>query len=283
MKKRLRAFIKVILYLVSGIQQRWTTHAISAHSAQIAYFFLLSIFPFMIFILAVLGKLEITYTLVNMATMHLVPVEATTAVESFVKNLLKANLETVVPISLLTSFWTASKAFGALEIGLNTAFEVEKRRSYIRGRLVSLIMTMALTVMIIIALTLPSMGTGFTAFVSRYIHMPMALVSFLNNGRWYVIIDVFIIVLFALYIWMPNIKLRVRDILPGMFFAIVCWWGLSLSFSFMVAQIKNFSIIYGSLGAVVSLMIWLYFIGLILMIGGEINALLIEYKVVNKD
>lgn len=277
----IRRLFKKILYVITGVQQRWGNHAISAYSAQMAYFFLLSIFPFLIFLLAVLGKMEITYTIVNTAALELVPSEAMVAVEGFVKNLLKANLETLVPISLLTSLWTASKAFSALECALNTAYEVEKRRSYIRGRGVGLIMTVALSAMIIVALTLPSMGFEFTTAISQYVQVSPSLISFLNNGRWYLILSIFILVLFSLYIWLPNIQLKVRDILPGTCFAIFGWWALSVSFSVLVQQVSSFSFIYGSLGAVVTLMIWLYFIGLILMIGGEINALLSEYKAVN--
>lgn len=249
----------------------------SAYAAQMAYFFVLSIFPFLIIAFAVLGKLDITYSVVSSAYQQLVPVEAYEIIDGYIKSLLSANLETVVPISLVASLWTASQAVGALERALNRAHEVTAPRRYIKSRLFGLMMTVLLLSLLLVSIVLPNITIGFLDWLSGHIHMSKAIRQTIAYGRWLLLSGLFIVVLTLFQMMMPNVKLKLRQVWPGVLVNFGGWGILSIGFSLFVRYFSNISFVYGSLGAVITLMIWLYFVGLLIMLGAEVNAALIKY------
>ncbi len=272
-----------IRFIVKELYSRVVEHNLTGYSAQMAYFFLLSIFPFLILFFAVLGKLQITYDVVSAAYMQVMPVEAFSIIDSYIKGLLAAKLETVLPISLIASLWTASKAVNALERAFNRAHEVPQRRKYIYGRLIGVLVTLFLVLILIIALTLPSMGSNFIGWVNQFVRLPIGLKYFFAYGRWIVLISFFITILSVIYSWLPNITLTFVQVIPGVIFTMVGWSCLSVGFSIFIQYFSNISFIYGSLGTIITLMIWLYFIGILIMFGAEINAVLIKWHEIQKQ
>lgn len=270
--------MKKISFVLRELYWRVGEHNLTAYSAQMAYFFLLSIFPFLILLFAVLGKLQITYDVFSSAYMQLVPVEAYSIIDSYIKNLLAADLDTLLPISLLASLWTASKAVNSLERALNRAHEVPQPRKYFYGRLIGVAVTMLLMCILIIALTLPSMGNDFILFLSKHMSIPFAIELFLYYGRWLLLMVVFAGVLAIVYSLVPNLKLSLEEVMPGVVFTMIGWMGLSVGYSYFIQYFSNISFVYGSLGAVITLMIWLYFVGILIMLGSELNAILMKWR-----
>lgn len=265
-------------FVIKELYGRANEHNLTAYSAQMAYFFLLSIFPFLIILFALLGRLQITYDVFSSAYMQVVPTEAYSIIDSYIKNLLAAKLETILPISLLASLWTASKAVNALERALNQAYEVPQPRKYIYGRLLGMLVTILLMLILIIALILPSMGSGFTALLSNHIRFTPGFELFISYGRWLMLLTFFMLILAMIHSWLPNIHMQFKDVLPGVVFTMAGWMCLSLGFSYFVQLATNISFVYGSLGAVITLMIWLYCVGILIMLGAELNAILIEWR-----
>lgn len=265
------------IFLVRELYYRAGEHQMSAYAAQIAYFFVLSIFPFLIIAFAVLGKLEITYTVVSSAYQQLVPFEAYQIIDGYIETLLSAKLEAVVPISLLASLWTASQAVGALERALNRAHEVASPRRYIKSRLFGLMMTVLLLSLLLISIVLPNLTSDFLDWLSGHLHMTMAFRQAIAYGRWLLLGSLFLVVLTLIQMVMPNVKLTIREVWPGVLVNFGGWGVLSIGFSGFVRYFSNISFVYGSLGAVITLMIWLYFVGLLIMFGAEVNAAIIKY------
>lgn len=270
--------MKKTSYCVSELYKRVSQHNLTSYSAQMAYFFLLSIFPFLILLFAILGKLSVTYDLASMAYMQIVPPEAYVIIDGYIEQLLDANLETVLPISLVASLVTASRAMNALERAFNQAYEVSHPRKYLYGRIVGVLMTILVMVVLIIALTLPSMGESFLEFVQRWTLLGEGFKQLFFYGRWLIMIGVFGLVLTVLYLVMPNKKLKLDSVLPGVAITMVGLMALSAGFSYFVRSFSNISFVYGSLGTVITLMLWLYFVGILLMIGAELNAVLLEWS-----
>ncbi len=271
-----------ISYCVRELYKRVGEHNLTSYSAQMAYFFLLSIFPFLILLFAILGKLSITYDLASVAYMQIVPPEAYVIIDGYIEHLLEANLETVLPISLIVSLITASKAMSALERAFNTAYEVSQPRKYFYGRVIGVLMTTLVMAVLIIALTLPSMGMSFFEVLKIGITMGSGFQLFIYYGRWLVMIASFVFVLSIIYKVMPNRNLKLSSVLPGVLITMVGMMALSAGFSFFIRSFSNISFVYGSLGTVMTLMIWLYFVGIVLMLGAEINAVLLEWQEKNE-
>jgi len=94
--------------------------------------------------------------------------------------------------------------------------------------------------------------------------------------RW-LVPPVLIYVVFSLIYWLvPNLKIQFKSVLPGALFATVGWILTSLAFSFYVGSYGNYSSTYGSIGGIIVLMMWLYFSAIILMLGGQLNAVMLE-------
>lgn len=265
------------MFLVKELYIRTGEHQMSAYAAQMAYFFVLSIFPFLIIAFAVLGKFDLTYTVVSSAYQQLVPVEAYVIIDGYIKSLLSANLETVVPLSLLASLWTASKAVSALERALNRAHEVSEPRRYLKSRLFGLMMTVLLLSLLLVSIILPNITIGFLDWLSLHVAMSKGIRQVIAYGRWLLLAGLFIVVLTLFQLVMPNVKLKLKQVWPGVIVNFGGWGILSIGFSLFVRSFSNISFVYGSLGAVITLMIWLYFVGLLIMLGAEVNAALIKY------
>lgn len=269
--------MKKVSFIIKELYWRVGEHNLTAYSAQMAYFFLLSIFPFLIILFAILGKLQITYDVFSTAYTQVVPAEAYTIIDNYIKSLLAANLEAILPISSLASLWTASKAVNALERALNRTHDIPLGRKYVYGRGLGILVTILLMSILIVALTLPSMGKNFVAFLELHMNIPVVLMMFLSYGRWVVLMTFFFLILGMIYSWLPNIHLKFQEVIPGVIFTMLGWMCLSVGFSYFVQYFSNISFVYGSLGTVITLMIWLYFIGMLIMLGSELNAILIKW------
>lgn len=274
--------MKKIGFIFKELYWRVGEHNLTAYSAQMAYFFLLSIFPFLIILFAVLGKLQITYDMFSSAYTQVVPAEAYTIIDNYIKSLLAANLEAILPLSSIASLWTASKAVNSLERALNKAHDVPQPRKYVYGRGLGILMTILLMSILIVALTLPSMGKNFVAFLNQHMTIPVILMLFLSYGRWIVLISFFVLILGMIYSWLPNIRLQFVEVIPGVLFTMIGWLCLSVGFSYFVQYFSNISFVYGSLGTVITLMIWLYFVGMLIMLGSELNAILIKWREIER-
>lgn len=274
--------MKKIGYYLSELYIRVGEHNLTSYSAQMAYFFLLSIFPFLILLFAILGKLSVTYNLASMAYMQIVPPEAYAIIDGYIEQLLEADLETVLPISLIASLMTASKAMSALERAFNQAYEVSQPRKYFYGRVIGVLMTTLVMGALIIALTLPSMGKRFFEILKVGIHLGSGFELFFFYGRWLIMMAAFVFVLSIIYMVIPNRKLKFTSVLPGVLITMVGMMALSASFSYFIEYFTNISFVYGSLGTMITLMIWLYFVGILLMLGAEINAMILEWQETDK-
>lgn len=270
--------MKKISYCFRELYKRVGEHNLTSYSAQMAYFFLLSIFPFLILLFAILGKLSITYDLASMAYMQIVPPEAYVIIDGYIEQLLDAKIETVLPISLIASLLTASRAMNALERAFNQAYEVSQPRKFIYGRVIGVLMTAMVMVVLIIALTLPSMGNNFLEFVQKWTLLGEGLKQLFFYGRWPVMIGVFGFVLTVIYRVLPNKQLKLDSVLPGVLVTMIGLMVLSAGFSYFIHSFSNISFVYGSLGAVITLMVWLYFVGILLMLGAELNAVLLKWN-----
>lgn len=270
--------LRLLRFTLKEMFYRVGEHNLTAYSAQMAYFFLLSIFPFLILVFALLGKLDITSMVMSSAYMQFMPAEAYSIIDAYIKHLLDANLEAVLPVSLLASLWTASKAVNSLERALNTAYEVEQPRKYWIGRFLGMVITILFMIIMIGALTLPSMGRSFIQAMEVHFDLSPLLVYFLYYGRWTLLILIFVLILGLIHTILPNKKMKPLQVAPGILLTFLGWIGLSLGFSAFLKYFTNISFVYGSLGAVITLMIWLYFVGILVMLGGELNAIILKWQ-----
>jgi len=171
-------------YFFKEIYERLGRHHLTAFSAQMAYFFVLSIFPFMIFLFAILSRLEVAYDLMSSSNLEFIPQAALSVVQDYIKNNLAADSGSVLSVSILAALWSASKAVGSLQRALNAAFEVRGRKSPLTAIGLSLIFTLGLSFAVVVMLVLPSLSSRVIDALRLYIPIPEAFVTLFMIARW---------------------------------------------------------------------------------------------------
>jgi len=253
-------------------------HDIFGRGAQMAYFFILSIFPFVIFLFGILSNLSMSYSGFFDGIAKIVPKEVVSVMGDYVSDLVpQANIN-YLSISALITIWSASRGIHALRQAMDRAYGVVSVKKFWRKRVLSIIYTMALMVAIVFALTLPSMGKDFVYFIEYTFKLDLGLVKILLAYRWPLIIAFFFMVISFFYYVSFDRHDKWREVIPGTLFAMVGWVALSALFSEFVNNFGRYTLIYGSLGAIVVLMVWFYMSSIVLMLGGEINSIYYSFK-----
>lgn len=241
-------------------------------AAQQAYYYMLALFPMMILLVAIVPYLNIQpETAINFVN-KVMPPETAQIFKDNVINIISQRNGGLLTFGIIGTIWSASNGMNAFMKAMNDAFDVEETRSFIKSRLISILLTLGLILAFVVALLLPVFGRVILDLVQSIIPVPPKFELIIRVLRWVIAIAVMVGVLSLLYRIAPNKHYPWKHVIPGAIFATIIWQLISLGFSFYVSNFGNYSATYGSLGGVIVLMLWLFLTGLALVIGGEINA-----------
>jgi membrane protein len=243
-------------------------------SAQLAYFFLLSLFPLLVVVVTLIGYLPISTDFLNLMLASVAPPDSMLLIEENVQQLVKDQNGHLLSIGIIGTLWAASNGINAIMRVLNSAYEVKEDRSFIVSRFIAVVFTIAMVGIIVLAILLPVLGKMIGIYLFSLFGLSNDFVTVWEMLRWVLTSIVFFIVFLFLYRFAPNAKVVFKDVFWGSLFATIAWQFTSYIFSFYVANLANYSTMYGSLGAVISLMIWFYISAFIVIVGGIINATL---------
>lgn len=255
---------------------------IAGLAAQLAYFFLLSLFPLLIFIVTLLPYLNLDEAQVFRFIENYAPAEVYILIEGTLSDILLNRNGGLLSIGIIGTIWSASNGMNAIVKSLNRSYEIEETRPFFIVRGLSVVFTLLMIVLFIIALILPVFGQQIGSILFSYFGFEESFIKLWNNLRWTITPLIMFVVLVALYWIVPNQKLFLKSVLPGAAFATIGWISVSLGFSYYVTNFGNFSSTYGSIGGIIVLMLWLYITGIILLVGGQINAVMQERKIALK-
>ncbi|SDI28646.1 YihY/virulence factor BrkB family protein [Alteribacillus bidgolensis] len=243
-------------------------------AAEQAFYYMLALFPMMILFLSILPYLSMDGQRVMMVVETALPRDTTRMIEENVLSVVSDSNSGLLTFGIIGTIWSASTGMNAFIRAMNEAFNVENQRSFLNGRLLSILLTIGMIVTFLIIFALFIFGEVILNTVSNYVFMPDETESLLKVVRWILTVLVMITILCCLYYFAPNKKITFKHVLPGAITATIIWQVVSLGFSFYVNNFGNYSDMYGSLGGVIVLMLWLFLTGLALVIGGELNAIL---------
>lgn len=241
--------------------------------AQLAYFLLLSLFPMLIFLMTLIPYLNLQQEQVFDFLADVMPGEVYSLIEGTLSEVLTNQNGGLLSVGVLGTIWSASKGVDALMKGLNKAYDVDGRAGF-KNRLLSLVFTVALVAVIIVALVFPVFGQQIGHIIFGYLGVEESFESMWTFIRWITPPALIVVTLMAMYWIVPNTDPRLKfiSVFPGAIFATLGWVALTYGFSFYINNFGNYSATYGSIGGVIILMLWLYFTGMILIFGGLINA-----------
>lgn len=247
-------------------------------ASQLAFFFLLSLFPLLIFLMTLLPFLNLDQGEVFLFIREYAPESVAQLIEKTLGEVLANRHGGLLSIGALATIWSASKGMNALTKALNRSYFAAETRSFLVARAMSVVFTIALIVVLVIALVLPVFGQQIGTLAFSYFGLEEGFLKLWGSIRW-IVPPILIFLIFAAIYWVvPNLKIRLKSVVPGAIFSTVGWIVTSLAFSFYVGNYGNYSNTYGSIGAIIVLMMWMYFSAIILMLGGQLNAVMTERK-----
>ncbi|MDI2587110.1 YihY/virulence factor BrkB family protein [Psychrobacillus sp. NEAU-3TGS] len=252
---------------------------ITGLAAQLAYFFLLSLFPLLIFIVTLLPYLNLDEAQVFRFLENYAPQDVYLLIEDTVSDILLTRNGGLLSIGIIGTIWSASNGMNAIVKSLNRSYNLDETRPFFIVRGLSVVFTLIMIVLFAVMLVLPVFGQQIGTILFSYFGFEDGFVKLWNSLRWAITPIIMLIVLTALYWIVPNQKLFLRSVFPGAIFATVGWIIVSLGFSYYVSNFGNYSSTYGSIGGIIVLMLWLYISGIMLLVGGQINAVTQERKI----
>lgn len=247
----------------------------STYAAALAYRVLFSLFPFLVFLTTLLGFLGLPefFDWMRAQAAYLLPSAAMDLVDSVV-----TELETpqggLMSVAIALALWSASAAMLGTMNALNVAFEVKERRPMWKRFAVSLVYTVCLALMMTIAATMMVTGPDFLTWLSRYVGLDAVFVSLWAWLRWPIAVFMLLLVVGVVYWAAPNAKVPFRLITPGAVLAVTSWIGASLAFGFYVTHFASYNKTYGSMGAVIVLLLYFFISAAVMLLGAELNAVL---------
>jgi membrane protein len=246
-------------------------------AAALSYYFLLALFPLLIFLTAALGYFADSGTELRKSLLYylasVAPRTASTLVRSTVAEITENADGSKLSFGLLAALWFASYGMGAVGETLNSAYGVRESRAWWRVRLVSLGLTVALAVLIVSALALMFYGGEIGESLAARLDLGDAFKAAWTILQW-PIVFAFVLFAFALiYYFAPDLKhQKWYWITPGSLAGVVLWLLFSFAFRVYLYYFDRYSITYGSLGAVIVLLLWFYLTGAAILVGGKVNA-----------
>lgn len=247
------------------------------HAAALSFYFLLALFPLLLFLISLLGYFAETGTELRAQLLgylsRVVPRSASTLIYTTVDEITQNTSGGKLSFGLLTALWVASSGMGAIGDALNAAYGVRESRPWWRVRASAIGLTVALAVLIISALIIVLYGGEIGEAVANYFNQGTRFTVLWSVAQVPLMLA-FVLFAFALiYYFAPNLyDQKWYWITPGSLGGIALWLLVSFLFRVYLRYFDSYSVTYGSLGAVIILMLWFYLTGVAILIGGKINA-----------
>ena len=248
MKRLLKKVGKAVGSLVNDIME----DSVSAYSAQAAFFIIISAFPMIMLLLTMLRFLPYFSGGVPLIRISFLPDDVNAFVQTMLQEIIDNSSNTVISISAITALWSSSTGIYSIMLGLTAAYSIKETRGYIRMRSLAILYTFVFLIMIIAALGVLVFGNSIYHALINYLPFAADHVAIISKGiRW--LLGFGVLVLFFEM-------------------SAVGWTVFSYLYAYYIENFANYANIYGSLTAVVLLMLWLYFCMFIMLVGAEINV-----------
>ena len=270
---------QTVLLLIRNYSQ----HNVGKNAAALAYYLLFAIFPLLIFASNLLGLLKLDVYAITQTLSNFLPKDIVGLIESYLDYISHTSGHLLLWFSLVFSIWFPMRAVKGLMDDVRLAHHLSKPPNSLKYRLRQLIYTVVFLVVIILTLALTTLGEHVLGYIGRLLpestprisgfipdfwqylrFIPMALLMFAALG--------------ALYAFSMDKRPPIRQILPGIIAALISWMIVSIGFSFYVENFAHYSLIYGTMGAMIVLLMWLYMTALVLILGAEFNAALTKIR-----
>ncbi|MDY5943589.1 MAG: YihY/virulence factor BrkB family protein [Oscillospiraceae bacterium] len=257
--------------------QRYFDHHVARDSAALTYYLLFALFPLLIFLSNLVGMMSLDINQF-LAWLHpIMPQEALEIIEQYLIYVSRDSSRQLLWFSLIFSIYFPYRAASALMGSVRKAYGAQPPTHFWRYQFKLLLYTLCLIVIIVLSIALSVVGGRVLNFVSGYISLSDGFIELWSRLR-FAVLGFFVFFAIALMYALAQESRTMNRIWPGAAASLVMWLALSFLFSFYVENIARYSVIYGTLGAVIVLLLWLYLAAMMLIMGAEFNSVLMTLR-----
>jgi membrane protein len=203
---------------------------------------------------------------------RLLPPDSMGLVRRVLSDVITPNRGTFLSLGIFGTLWASSGGFSAAIEALNIAYGVRDDRPFWKTRPLAMGLAIVIGVLMLVALSVMMVGPRFGEWLAGQVHLSHLFVLLWPYVHWSLAIAFTILAVEAMYFLAPNVKQRLRATLPGAILAVGCWIALSYVLGLYFRHFAHFNKTYGTLGAPIALMTWLYWTGFALLVGAELNC-----------
>ncbi len=279
LKKHCSRFFSPIIQLF----RRARLHNIGNTGAQTAFFFILAMFPFIIFINTVVASLDIPKESAIEFLNPVFPKQIVSFLSGYLDTINSTGGMSIFSMGILLAVFTSSKSVRALTNAFNCAYDTKSSRNFFSGILFSMLFIILFALIIISCIILVALGNDLITKALFNAENSVALRNLIDAWRWSTTSLIIFFSISMIYKLLPSKKVSFSETLPGTFFTLFGFLILTGGFSFYVNNIVPASFFYGSIGTVILFMLWMYFISIILILGAELNKIVVDLKKTQKE
>lgn len=259
--------------------RRFAEHDMSTYASALAFQAFFSIFPFLLFLIALLGFLNLSqfFDWLKLQVAVMVPAQAVDQITKVIEQIESPNAG-LLSLGIAVAIWSASSGIRAAMIALNVAYGVQERRPAWLRILLSVIYTVGLACLLALAGLMFSVGPGAAQWVSRQFGLGTDLALLWSLLRWPIWLALLALTVTLIYSLAPNRRQRLRALLPGALLSIFTWVAASIAFNIYLSNFANYSALYGSIGTIIAILFYFSLTASVLLFGAEVNAVLEQQK-----
>ena len=250
---------------------------VTAYAAQISFYLLLSLFPFLILLVTVLTQtqlIDVSQLLDMMRSSNIFPEMAINVISDTFSGVTLPSAS--LPFYIVVVLWAASRGIRAVMNGIHMAFRTRDAHNIIVRFLLSFLYTLGFVLVVVLFAVLVLFGDSLFSWLSETFRLFFLMSTLVRLIR-YLIPLLFLIFLYTLlYKVIPAKELKIGDVLPGSLFAALSSFLISQGFSLYISHFGNYSALYGSIAGIIAICTWLYLFSLMMVLGAEINACIYE-------
>ena len=267
---------KTGLQVIRQLVKRYFRDHVGQSAAELAYYLLFSLFPLLIFLHAAISMLHLSPQMLADTLGSILPPQAADLVITYLSYIQGLDTPLLLYACLFLTVYAVSRATTSLIRSLTHAYRLRRQSRFSLGA--GVILTLLLLASLIVLMLLMVISENLLLQIDRYITLPDLLIRLWNLLRLMVAPVYMLLVLTGLYATVGYRHYRFRQALPGAVFVVVLGFGVSSAFSYYINHAARYSVLYGSLAAFMVLMLWLYLMGAVIILGGELNHILANRK-----
>ena len=247
----------------------------STYASALAYQMLFSLFPFILFLIALIGFLHLPdfFTWLREESAVVLPPQALEQVNPVIDQLQQSK-GGLLSVGIVIALWTASAGVRLMMSAMNAAYDVVEGRPIWKRFPLSIFYTIGIAGMLLAAAGLMVLGPQVMGWLAGQVGLEDFVVTLWTILRWPVIVLLLMVAVAVMYYVMPDVKQKFRFITPGSVLAVVVWIVASLGFGFYVKTFADYNAMYGSIGAIIVLLLYFYISAAVLLLGAEMNAVI---------